>query len=318
VGSTLNAAFPEAGAAPAVGVWQAGAIAYVYHGSARDLLGLNWVAMGHSPGDRVGIRAHSAFDADVFWEAPPELMLPTPLPLVQQIGCPVRLCAVGCNASGAFSRRRGSDQRVDGKEDAGRRLDLAHQHDGGRRVAAELEEVVVGADCLDSENDGKAPGTRGKMMAMLRAELIAAQEYMDKQENAEEGKEPSRDLRKEALVRVLRGETPLLITVDRAQDIASARRGWEQGVAMIEAASQDPERYHLVILDEINIALRYGYLDADEVAQVLRDTPGELSIMVTGRDAPQAVIDVADTVSRIECVKHAFEAGIKARRGIDY
>ena len=89
VGATLNAAFPEAGAAPAVGVWQAGAVAYVYHGSARDLLGLNWVAMGHSPGDRVGIRAHAAFDADVFWAAPPELMLPTPLPLVQQIGCPV-------------------------------------------------------------------------------------------------------------------------------------------------------------------------------------------------------------------------------------
>lgn len=75
-----------------------------------------------------------------------------------------------------------------------------------------------------AQNQGKSPGTRGKMMAMLRAELIEAQEYMAKQDEAEEGKEPSRDLRKEALASVLRGETPLLITVDRAQDIATALR----------------------------------------------------------------------------------------------
>lgn len=107
-------------------------------------------------------------------------------------------------------------------------------------------------------------------------------------------------------------------TQDRSQDIASARRGWELGVTMIEAARKDPERYHLVILDELNIALRYDYLPADEVAAVLRNKPRELSIMVTGRDAPQAVIDAADTVTRMENVKHAFDAGIKARRGIDF
>lgn len=107
-------------------------------------------------------------------------------------------------------------------------------------------------------------------------------------------------------------------TQDRSQDIASARRGWELGVAMIEAARKDPERYHLVILDELNIALRYDYLPADEVAAVLRNKPRELSIMVTGRDAPQAVIDAADTVTRMENVKHAFDGGIKARRGIDF
>lgn len=107
-------------------------------------------------------------------------------------------------------------------------------------------------------------------------------------------------------------------TQDRSQDIASARRGWELGVAMIEAARQDPERYHLVILDELNIALRYNYLPADEVAEVLRNKPRELSIMVTGRDAPPAVLDAADTVTRMENVKHAFDGGIKARRGIDF
>jgi imidazolonepropionase-like amidohydrolase len=75
-----------------------------------------------------------------------------------------------------------------------------------------------------AQNQGKSPGTRGKMMAMLRAELVETQEYMAKQDKTEEGKEPSRDLRKEALASVLRGETPLLVTVDRAQDIATALR----------------------------------------------------------------------------------------------
>lgn len=107
-------------------------------------------------------------------------------------------------------------------------------------------------------------------------------------------------------------------TQDRAQDIAAARRGWELGVAMIEAARTDPSRYHLVIFDELNIALRYDYLPVDEVVNVLRNKPVELSIVVTGRDAPQAVIDVADTVTKMENVKHAFDAGIKARRGIDF
>ena len=70
----------------------------------------------------------------------------------------------------------------------------------------------------------KSPGTRGKMMAMLRAELIKAREYRQKVESAEEGKAPSRDLGLESLVRVLKGELPLLVTAHRAQDIANALR----------------------------------------------------------------------------------------------
>ncbi|GLH72847.1 amidohydrolase [Geothrix limicola] len=71
---------------------------------------------------------------------------------------------------------------------------------------------------------GKAPGTRAKQIAMLRAELVAAQEYARKQKEAEKGKEPPRDLRKEALVQVLRKELPLLATAHRAQDILSLLR----------------------------------------------------------------------------------------------
>ena len=107
-------------------------------------------------------------------------------------------------------------------------------------------------------------------------------------------------------------------TQDCGSDTESAQRGWEAALAMIEAARQDPTRYHLLILDELNIALRYGYLPVDEVADALRNKPRELSILVTGRDAPQAIVDAADTVTRMDNVKHAFDAGIKARRGVDF
>jgi imidazolonepropionase-like amidohydrolase len=84
-------------------------------------------------------------------------------------------------------------------------------------VAATLGEGARG-------REGKAPGTRAKQIAMLRAELVAAQEYGRKQKDAEKGKEPARDLRKEALLQVLRRELPLLVTAHRAQDILSLLR----------------------------------------------------------------------------------------------
>jgi imidazolonepropionase-like amidohydrolase len=72
--------------------------------------------------------------------------------------------------------------------------------------------------------DGKSPGTRPKMIALLRAELIRAQDYLRKKETAEKGKEPEPSLRSEALVPVLKGERPLLVTVQRASDILTALR----------------------------------------------------------------------------------------------
>ncbi len=102
-------------------------------------------------------------------------------------------------------------------------------------------------------------------------------------------------------------------TQDREQDIASAQQGW--GVARQHIESGD---YDVVVLDEINIALRYHYLDADEVAAVLRAKPTEVSVVLTGRDAPQAVIDAADTVTEHTMVKHAYKAGIRARKGVEF
>lgn len=86
VGRALGEAF-EAGGYPEVGLWMAGGAGYAYPGPVKDLLGLNWIAMGHSAGDRKGVRDHAAFNIDVFWSAPPEIMLPEPEPVVAQNGC---------------------------------------------------------------------------------------------------------------------------------------------------------------------------------------------------------------------------------------
>jgi cob(I)alamin adenosyltransferase len=107
-------------------------------------------------------------------------------------------------------------------------------------------------------------------------------------------------------------------TQDRAQDIASARRGFELAKQMIEDSRGETPKYQVVILDELNIALRYDYLPIDEVVSALQAKPDELSIVVTGRDAKPELIAIADTVTRMEAVKHAFEAGIRARKGVDF
>jgi cob(I)alamin adenosyltransferase len=107
-------------------------------------------------------------------------------------------------------------------------------------------------------------------------------------------------------------------TQDREKDIASARRGLEIAKQMIEDSRGDDPKYQVVILDELNIALRYDYLPVSEVVEVLRNKPEELSIVVTGRDAKPELIAIADTVTRMEAVKHAFDAGIRARKGVDF
>ncbi len=102
-------------------------------------------------------------------------------------------------------------------------------------------------------------------------------------------------------------------TQDVEQDIASAQQGWAKSKDLIQSGDFD-----VVVLDEIHIALRYDYLNADEVAEVLRNKPEHVSIVTTGRDAPQAVIDAADTVTEFQIVKHAYKAGIRARKGVEF
>jgi cob(I)alamin adenosyltransferase len=107
-------------------------------------------------------------------------------------------------------------------------------------------------------------------------------------------------------------------TQDRAQDIASARGGWERAKQMIEQSRGADPAYQVLILDELNIVLAYDYLPVDEIVAVLADKPRELSIVVTGRGAKPELIGIADTVTEMRPIKHAYQAGIKARRGIEF
>ena len=102
-------------------------------------------------------------------------------------------------------------------------------------------------------------------------------------------------------------------TQDRARDIAAARQAWEQGKAMIA----DPS-YRMVLLDELNIVLRYDYLPLDEVVQVLASRPPGKHVIVTGRNAKDEIIEIADLVTEMEFVKHPFRSGVKAQAGIEF
>lgn len=107
-------------------------------------------------------------------------------------------------------------------------------------------------------------------------------------------------------------------TQDKEQDIASAQKGWEIACEMIEEARTDASRYKLIVLDELNIALRYDYLDIQEVVKVLKNKPEHLNLFITGRNAKNELIEVADTVTEMTLIKHAFEDGIKAQKGIEF
>jgi cob(I)alamin adenosyltransferase len=102
-------------------------------------------------------------------------------------------------------------------------------------------------------------------------------------------------------------------TQDRARDIAAAQRAWGMAKAMIA----DPS-YRLVLLDELNIVLRYDYLSIDQVVTVLKQKPRDLHIVVTGRNAKPELIEAADLVTEMTLVKHPFRAGVKAQQGIEF
>jgi cob(I)alamin adenosyltransferase len=100
---------------------------------------------------------------------------------------------------------------------------------------------------------------------------------------------------------------------DRQRDIAAARAAWEEAKRMIA----DPE-VDMVLLDELNIVLRYDYLPLAEVLAVLGGKPSDLHVIVTGRNAKDELIEIADLVTEMTEIKHPFRAGIKAQKGIEF
>jgi cob(I)alamin adenosyltransferase len=103
------------------------------------------------------------------------------------------------------------------------------------------------------------------------------------------------------------------ITQNREQDIATSRQIWEVSKEAVASG-----KYDLVILDEINVVMSLGYLDPAEVIAFLRTKAPDLHVVLTGRGAPAAVCELADTVSEISAVKHHYKAGVKAQQGIEF
>lgn len=102
-------------------------------------------------------------------------------------------------------------------------------------------------------------------------------------------------------------------TQDRQRDIARAREAWAVARELLA-----DEGIGLVLLDELNIALKYGYLELAEVLADIRLRPLHQHVVVTGRGAPPALIEAADTVTEMGLIKHAFQAGVKAQKGVEF
>ena len=108
-------------------------------------------------------------------------------------------------------------------------------------------------------------------------------------------------------------------TQDRARDIAAAEAGWAAAKEMIEACRGEAPRYDMLVLDELNIVLRYDYLPIAEVVEALSHRPPDLHVVVTGRNAKPELIEAADLVTEMTMIKHPFrEQGVKAQKGIEF
>ncbi len=102
-------------------------------------------------------------------------------------------------------------------------------------------------------------------------------------------------------------------TQDRQRDIDAARAAWE----FAKEAIADPS-YKMVIMDELNIVLRYDYLPIAEVVEVLSNKPHDLHVVITGRNAKEELVEIADTVTDMTQIKHHFRGGVKAQIGIEF
>ncbi len=94
---------------------------------------------------------------------------------------------------------------------------------------------------------------------------------------------------------------------------AIAREAWASAQSKIES-----DQYDLLILDEITYPINWGWIQLEEVVAAIESRPPRLNLILTGRDAPSALVDAADTVTEMTKVKHAYDAGVMAKRGIDY
>ena len=102
-------------------------------------------------------------------------------------------------------------------------------------------------------------------------------------------------------------------TQNKAEDTAAAQATWQHAKALL-----NDETVNLVLLDELTYMVSYGYIDVEEVIEAIESRPAMQHVIITGRGAHRQLIELADTVSEVKNVKHAFDAGVKAQVGFDY
>jgi cob(I)alamin adenosyltransferase len=107
-------------------------------------------------------------------------------------------------------------------------------------------------------------------------------------------------------------------TQDKARDIAAARNAWDKAQEMIEACRGPNPAFDMIVLDELNIVLRYENLPLAEIVETLKNKPEDLHVIVTGRNAKDELIEIADLVTEMTQIKHPFRAGVKAQKGIEF
>ncbi len=159
---------------------------------------------------------------------------------------------------------------------------------------------------------GKSTSAFGVILRMLgRKKPVALIQFL-KHETGQWGE--VRALRRLGLQPIKTGDGFTWTSKDLDETQARALHGWEKAQAIISS-----DEYELVVLDEFTYLLDFGWLDVDEVIGWLRaNKPQRQHLLITGRNAPAALIDYADTVTEMVKVKHAFDAGIKARAGIEF
>ena len=158
---------------------------------------------------------------------------------------------------------------------------------------------------------GKTTAALGLLLRAWGRDLRVAMLSFIKAETANFGEE--RAARRLGIELIPLGAGFTWLSKDLEKDKALAQRCWALCKEKIQSGS-----YDVLVLDEATYPINYGWLDLEEVLQALRERPPSLHVVVTGRDAPQALIDFADLVTEMREVKHPFQAGLKAQPGIDF
>jgi cob(I)alamin adenosyltransferase len=161
------------------------------------------------------------------------------------------------------------------------------------------------------DGKGKTTAALGMLFRAWGRGLKVAMLSFIKSETSNSGEE--RAARKLEIEMIPLGGGFTWLSKDLDKDRALAQKCWALCREKVESGA-----YDIIILDEITYPINYGWLDLDEVIEVLRHRPDSLHVVLTGRDAPQALIDFADLVTEMREVKHPFQSGIKAQPGVDF